>query len=317
MRKKNCISAVIFLVCAVLAAVAHKAVGVYTDIRTQLDIIEENALNNVYGTENVLTNMERIHIDIEKSIGEYTFDYSWVEGQNLIAHAFGSIDGHDYTNSCEALALAYENGLRVIEGDMQLLDGRVVMMHDLGTAYMQSGLNEDELDYESFMTTKLFDEYTTMDIADVMEFMSEHTDVYFVTDSKYTSNPECANVISAMVIAAQKCDASVLDRVIVQIYNQKMLDTVMDIYPFKSVIYTLYMSEDYNNDVISFCLRTGVGAVTAHESRMTEAFCQELNAAGIKAFVHTINDLGEIKGFYDMGVTCVYTDTAVPSQTTK
>ena len=86
----------------------------------------------------------------------------------------------------------------------------------------------------------------------------------------------------------------------------------MDIYPFKSVIYTLYSSKDSNEEAINFCIRTGIGAITAHHSRMTEDFCAKLNAVGIKPLVHTVNDPQEISRFFDMGVAAIYTDNTEP-----
>ena len=295
------------LLCGALALFAYKALNAYRDVREQWDIIQETVLEN--------------NIELAKSsevvTGYYEFDYGWLDENCLIAHALGGIDGINYTNSLEALEAAYNNGYRVFEGDMQLLDGRVVLMHDEKHLCEASGISRDALDYDAFIEAKLYGEYSTLDAEDIVHFLSEHPDAYFMTDSKYALNPYSANVLSGFVIAALEYDESVLDRVIVQIYNQNMLETVMDVYPFKSVVYTLYQSYDTDDEALSFCLRSGVGAVTAHSSRMTEEFSAKLGAAGVLALVHTLNDEQEIESFFDMGVSAVYSDFALPENTKR
>ena len=311
----------IYIIAAVILCAgivfAYKAYGVYSDIRTQLNIIEENTRNNGYGNDNVLENIYTLQSKAGADVGRYEFDYSWMEGNLLIAHAMGGIDNQNYLNCKEGMELAYENGYRVFEGDFCLLDDRVVLMHDTGSFFEASGLQEENLDYDSFCKAKLCGKYTTMDLSDVVLFLSEHPDAWFMTDSKYDKNPHMVHVLSELVIKAQEYDESVLDRIIVQIYNQNMLKSVMDVYPFRSVVYTTYLSNDMDNELIQFCLRTGVGAVTTHGKRMTEDFSSQLSAAGIKSLVFTINDVETAQNYVDMGVSCIYSDFILPGQLHK
>jgi hypothetical protein len=49
----------------------------------------------------------------------------------FVAHAFGSIDGHTYSNSLEAFQRNYGRGFRVFEVDhLVLADGTVLLAHD-------------------------------------------------------------------------------------------------------------------------------------------------------------------------------------------
>jgi len=313
MKKKALVSAAALLLCAALALCGYKASRILGEFRARLSAIEEAVSANSDYIDNANIIAQSVLSKAGADMGVYSFDYSWLEEPCLIAHALGGIDGHDYTNSMEALELAYENGLRVFEGDMQLLDGRVVMMHDEAGFCEASGLTPGEFGYDEFMQAKLHGSYSTMDAADIIRFLSEHPDAWFMTDSKYRENPKSAAILSAFVLEAMEYDSSVLDRVIVQVYNQNMLETAMDIYPFSSVLYTLYGSPDTDAQVLSFCLRSGVSAVTAPIYRMTEDFSAALNAAGIKSLVHTVNDADEINAFVDTGVSGIYTDFALPA----
>lgn len=61
----------------------------------------------------------------------YNFDYSWLENHPYIAHAFGGILGHTYTNSYEAFLLNYQLGHRIFEVDFSLTeDDYTVAAHD-------------------------------------------------------------------------------------------------------------------------------------------------------------------------------------------
>lgn len=149
----------------------------------------------------------------------YSFDYSWMDENCLIAHGFGGIDGSQYTNSREALEQSYDKGYRVFECDFQIID-------------------------------------------------------------------------------------------------QQMLDSIMKIYPFNSVVYTLYTSLDSNDQVLNFCAASGIGAVTMPYKRADtdDEFVNQLDAIGVRSLVHMLNDKAEMEHFFDIGVDMIYTDFAEPAE---
>lgn len=232
----------------------------------------------------------------------------------LIAHAFGGIDGNQYTNSKEALEQAYDKGYRVFEGDFQIIDNHIVMMHDnMDEQLFQT--NTAGMTLDEFKKLKIYGKYTVMDLADVIEFLSEHNDAYLMTDSKYKDDAASAYAISSLVLEANKVDPDILDRVIIQIYDQQMLDSVMKIYPFKSVVYTLYATPDTNDQVLNFCASSGIGAVTMPKQRVDEngEFVRQLDAIGVRSLTHTLNDKAEMKHYFDLGIDVIYTDFAEPA----
>lgn len=145
-------------------------------------------------------------------------------------------------------------------------------------------------------------------------FMSEHPDMILITDSKYSGGAESAFVLSSLVLEAEKLDPSVLDRVVVQIYNQNMLRQVMGIFPFRSVIYTLYISPDSDEQAIRFCLESGVGAVTAHVDRMSPELLDRLHAAGLYALVHPVSSAKDANDWMQRGADAVYSEFVTPDQ---
>lgn len=302
-KKKSLIVAVAALLVLLLGAAGivclRKAAGMYNALDSRLADIEAANREILYNTES--------------SEGRYEFDYSWLNENYLIAHAMGGIDGLDYTNCREAMELAYENGFRVFEGDFMYLEGHSVLAHDAEIFCEQAGIPVSELTYDSFTNAKLMGKYSPLMAEDVIDFLAEHPDAYFMTDSKYTENPYSSFVISDFVIKAMERDASVLDRVIVQIYNQAMLDEVMDIYPFRSVVYTLYQSGDTPADAMVFCCKSGIGAVTMKDSWASQEVMTLMDTVGLYVLTHTVNDADRIIEAFGQGVDAVYTDFVLPS----
>jgi len=81
-----------------------------------------------------------------------------------VAHAFGPIEGHAYTNSLEAFQHNYARGFRVFECDQVLLaDGTVLVAHD--------GLEANR--------------YTILRSDDLLQLLVDHPDVFLIPDPKY------------------------------------------------------------------------------------------------------------------------------------
>ncbi|MGH7945320.1 MAG: hypothetical protein ACREF9_09955, partial [Opitutaceae bacterium] len=101
----------------------------------------------------------------------------------FIAHAAGQIDGHRYTNSREALDLAYKNGLRLFEIDLiQTSDGQFVGVHDWDTWRKVTGSGTAPPTHRQFKETVLFKRYHAVDLSDLDRWFGEKTDAYLVTD---------------------------------------------------------------------------------------------------------------------------------------
>ena len=114
-------------------------------------------------------------------------DESWnaasVNPLRFIAHAGGEIDGLRYTNSREALELAYEKGLRLFEFDLiKTVDGQLVAAHDWDHWREATGSLAKEPSHREFKERLLFGKYRTLDLHDLEQWFGERTDSYLVTD---------------------------------------------------------------------------------------------------------------------------------------
>lgn len=302
------------LILAVLAAggVAMLTLrSMYRSLHSHMNVIQADL---GYSVDPIGVSLSAIEAELKLAIPNLhegiELNYDWVQENPLIAHAFGGVerDGevYEYTNSLEAFEDNYAEGMRVFETDLLLTsDGMLAAVHD----WPRYGA-EDAMSYLDFQQGSFYDgKLTHLTGSDIIDLMVQYPDIYIVTDTKYTSMDRYRLQFSQLVYLAHAKDAeAVLDRIIIQVYNQGMYGIAYDIYPWKSVIYTLYQTPDDLDEVIRFCSKQGIGIVTMNYENMTEDMVAKLKEAGIMTFTHTVNDMEEVRRELAMGVSGFYTD---------
>lgn len=226
----------------------------------------------------------------------------------LIAHGGGGIDGRDTTNTYDAMAANYEAGHRVFEFDLNLTsDERLAAVHDWS---LYNGVKT----LEEYKNIKIYGKYTSMGLDDIYRFMTLHKDVWIVTDTKsFQYSPERAalqfRIIRDTALNNKDYGPELLNRVIPQIYDRAMYDTVTAVYPFRSIIYTLYASTDSDMEVLDFVKdKADIKAVTMAPGRYSRAFNTSLARRGKLVYLHTLNDPAEVAAYREQGVHGFYTD---------
>ncbi|WMT40580.1 phosphatidylinositol-specific phospholipase C/glycerophosphodiester phosphodiesterase family protein [Paenibacillus sp. D2_2] len=240
------------------------------------------------------------------------------KAHRMIAHAMGGISGKSYTNSYEAFIANYEKGIRVFESDFLLsADDDLIARHEWGESFTKLMGQEDGLKperYGAIFTTKEFKDakimgrYEPLTWDDVLDLMVDYPDMYLVTDTKQIKPEEIDQIFSKIVDGAKKRDPEILTRIVPQIYNHPMWDQIEAIYPFESVIFTLYQTHESDDEVLQFAEEKGLAAITMSEARANKNLVSKLNKLGIPSYVHTINDVETMQKFKNMGVYGFYTD---------
>lgn len=234
----------------------------------------------------------------------------------LISHAMGGIQDQAYTNSYEAFVANYEQGNRVFEVDLLLTeDHHVVARHEWTQAMTKELQQEGELPkdrqavqltYKEFKESAILGKLTPLDWGDILDLMEKYPDIHIVTDTKEQKQEELLrNIVKE---AKQRNNPDLFQRIIPQIYDQPMLKTVQGVYDFPSIIYTLYASQDTDEEVIDFVEKNHITGVTMPENRTSKDFISTLNDAGVLTYVHTINDIADMKKYENMGIYGFYTD---------
>jgi len=166
----------------------------------------------------------------------------WQENK-LIAHALGGIQGSKYTNSYDAFVSNYNKGYRLFEADLLLTsDGELVARHDWskGVQPNLAGQTGHALTKLQFESSPIRGKFRPLSFNDILQLMKKYPDFYLITDTKETDKVKIEQQFTVLVEQAQKVDASILSRIIPEIYSPEMYDVVMNVYPFPNKIYSLY-----------------------------------------------------------------------------
>ncbi len=244
--------------------------------------------------------------------------YSWSLEPTLVAHGLGGISGERVTNSLEAFQANYDAGYRVFEIDLILsADERLVARHDW-MAYMYDFLGQKvenpyaKMTEAQFKALPIHEVMTPLTVDDLLAIMRAYPDVWVVTDTKSKDPLEVRTAFTRLREAIGE-DTVLADRLIVQIYNEAMLDEVLAAYPFKNLAYTLYQLEGTVDDAIAFAASRGVKVLVISEERWTPGLVEKANDAGLVAAVHTVNDAEKVARYLDSGVTVIYSDFLQPA----
>ncbi|TDW16961.1 glycerophosphoryl diester phosphodiesterase [Breznakia blatticola] len=230
----------------------------------------------------------------------------WHENQRIIKHALGGIDGKAGTNTITALQENYVHGSRLFEVDLNMTsDGVLVLHHDWeesGNHYL--AFEEEIPTYEAFKRNYKYYKYPTSDLTDLLNYMDTHVDAMFVVDTKYTDEISFDMMIAAMVNQASKLDKmDVLDRMIIQFYNEEQYLAIKNIHPFKHYMYSLYKEKNKDFErVASFCVEHNIETVLMkHTWVQTSEDLLPFNNQGLKVYLYTTNQLSLIYEKEELG----------------
>lgn len=238
-------------------------------------------------------------------------------GDLIVTHAGGEIDGNTYTNSKEAILKYYDLGVRTFEMDFELTsDGKVVCVHDWDLTFStghEAGVMETE---EAFLNMPILGKYTPLSFGDLLKLMDEYPDMWIMTDSKYTEKDEINREFESMIQTAKELKLeNVLDRLIIQIYNYEMYDTVRKVYPFESWNFTLYQiwsgDKDEFRDYAQFCYENDIRSITMWRNPGRREVFEIAHEYGLDVYVHTVDEPEVANQFLIEGADGIYTNSLI------
>ncbi len=245
---------------------------------------------------------------------------AWYTKYHFIAHAGGGIEGRIYTNSLEAWEHSYECGTRVFDVDMSFTeDEKLVLRHswadniETGDTTMRSSsfkvdmngcaqyrMPSEIMTYDDFMATKIFHKFTPMDCKDMITFMAAHDDLYVACDMKGN------NVLKGyqyLVDTARTLEnESVLDRIIVNVYDYEIYDKIMDIYQFKNTSARQhFVSPNNYYELAEFCVNNNIHVVNVSACFIEDEEIQMLKSKGIHIYVAIADFVSDMQYYHDNG----------------
>lgn len=220
-----------------------------------------------------------------------------------IAHAGGAVDGHDYTNACEALDFWHDRGCRWFEIDLNWTsDGRLVAIHDWNKAAERifgPDFNGCWMSHDAFMEQPRLDGLTSVDDRGLGQWLLAHPEAVVVTDCKW------ANVDALALLTVMFPEA--MEQVVPQIYSFEEYDAVRAL-GFENLILTLYQMDETDEAVLDFVVGHDLVAVAMPFKRTFGGLPGRLADLGMPSLVHTVNRAGVFERLRKGGVHGIYTD---------
>lgn len=252
----------------------------------------------------VIEKLDTLQPSKNKASGNFSDNYQ------VVAHAFGAIDGYELTNSLEAFMANYEKGTRVFEIDMELSeDGDVVLTH--GWPWFNDTLVGNNLEYTAlstkvFQDSKIYGKYQPLTFDDALYILQRYPDVYFIIDSKTFDLDGFKKRYELISEKVKAIDSSLLQRIIPQAYNFEMALWLKNESDFKEYILTCYAIYDQSSglEIFEFVKENNVPIVTMHMANdwakkvITDIYAyatyQEYQDK-FKIYIHTVNDINVAK----------------------
>jgi glycerophosphoryl diester phosphodiesterase len=247
----------------------------------------------------------------------------------FVAHAFGAIDGHPYSNTLEAFQRNYGRGFRVLECDMvRLRDGTVLLAHDgLEANY---GLNKPfpEATWADLAGHRYLNRYTILRSQNLLRLLIDHPDVFVIPDPKYSRPQIFATLVRQAATLGRR---DLLERIMPHVADQAELNALRVYYPLQNYVLALYHTQAQNRyddaEAIAFVRRNrtpaammwwrerdfslSLAANGRQGRRFRQSFANGLRAAGAVVYVHSLGDPAQIQRFWDLGIG-VYSDEPFP-----
>lgn len=213
--------------------------------------------------------------------------------------------GDTYLNCYDPVKYYYDKGVRLFELDVEYTtDDKPVMLHSWdGFQWKYMGLDRDKVySYDEFNNATMIKGYTQLNVERTIKYMREEfPEMFWITDTK--------NVNEKLLTSIANEYPDIMDRIIPQIYNQDEYFMAQKL-GFNNIIYTLYMSEDTDEQVIDFCKENNVFAITMPLARAQETnLANDLKEIGVYVYTHTVNDDETYEAVKQKGVQGIYTDT--------
>ena len=241
-------------------------------------------------------------------------------GHYMIAHAMGGIDGYDYANCLEGFQQNYDDGFRIFEADIELTsDNRLVLWSDWHRRFCSEYSAGRTPTHDEFMASRIYDEYTPLDIEALLELMHEYPDVRIITDTHHYSSTTVKRQFKAIVSAANQLGIpEVLDQFIVGVYAQDMFKVVDDIHHFREYMMNMYKvyskppTKSKLQKLASFCKKNGIDTLAMYAKWWNPKYTGYVKSYGVDLVLYTVNDSSAALEYFDDGVNGLYTDDLPP-----
>lgn len=249
----------------------------------------------------------------------------YLTSEKIVRHGLGLLDGNSMSNSLEALEDSYEKGYRYIEVDLSVTsDGYVVCSHGfLESDYVRTGMEYTEGEnvptLEEFKSWKIYGQYTTMTLEDLIAWMRRHKDVCFFFDVKEADYAESTQIVER-IKAAVGNKKKLYDRIVFSARNTEMIQAYREAGCFKWLHLWMAPEEKREDEIftpeafIAFCRENGVSSWSIKKTLLTEELAAQMADSGMKSYVYMIETDAELAHYSALGADFFTSDALTPER---
>ena len=221
---------------------------------------------------------------------------------DLIAHGGGAVDSCIYTNSREAMELAFEKGYRFVEFDLLFTnDSVLVAAHswsDFNAMTDSAHLGDTVPSFGDFASRKILGRYTPLSAAEINTFFELHDSLFLVTDK--VSDPD----------VLQQYFPHLKERMVVEAFSFQHYCRLKT-QGYYRVLYSC-MSEDLMPTLLSTSIDS-IEWMALHTSAFDNYVFKLVNyITQFNIALFTVNEIDSVPADYRGMVKMVYTDFLQP-----
>lgn len=243
------------------------------------------------------------------------FEYVWDFPSNHYAHALGSIDGVRYTNSKEAFSKSLDDGFKIFEMDVCLLNNEVIgcnsgycfkhIQYSDGrqvTDNNYNSYNEDGWPYKfsRLQEEKIYGRYEPIKMNELCEMMLKYPEMYLFLDLKYRSVEERTELIMGIKNVLDKFPTEIMNRVIFQTYAVSMYEDAKRIGGFKHYVF------HFLNKPVKWMLQMSylckMGTIIVNYKEIDDYFINFFHERGYKIGIYGAYRKEELERLQKIGV---------------
>ena len=233
---------------------------------------------------------------------------AWYSKTDMIAHAGGTFNKMDHTNSKEAvdnyLMSTVDDEIRVIELDFDYTsDDKLVCSH----LYSDKGFKEVPT-YEEYMSYNK-DGYTTMDINDVIKYMEDNKNLYIMVDTKIENHTD-KTIVDIAKDMINNMNDELINRLIFQLYIPNQKKEMIKLYNFKeeNLVLSLYKGYPMINETLKEAYEYNFSVILFNKRFFKDDELQRLVNKNFVTVVYTVNKQTDKDNLINKGVSIFITD---------
>lgn len=256
----------------------------------------------------------------------------------VIAHGGGGINGATLSNSLEGLNLAYENGTRLFDVDINYTsDSTMVLRHswkdntgqtdephflsndskhkELGCYYCSLTFGENVLDSIKFVNHKVYNLYTPLTLIDFLGWMTEHPEAVMMPDFKGDIPSQLDWLLNVIERYDSLSTNRIKSRLVVRIREFSEFGEVVKLLNKEQIMLRKYDTRGTSyGKILDFCVKNGIHAVALTQKKADDEIIAEFENRNVRVYVGVVDYMSDYKYFVDKGATGIVSNFIFENQ---